>query len=717
MALAQNPSIAALSNLVLYYDAANVKSFPGAGTTWNDMSGNNNNGTMTNGPLWSAANNGLISFDGTNDYISSTSNFMSGYTAFTFDAWVFLSSAGTAGGPICGYNQFSPPNHNGPQFGISDTNIYIVNYNGGGSSYIYAPVTITNATNTWIHVAATWTSGALKLYKNGVDITGTVSTSGTPPTTISNDTNIKWYVGQVRSDQSCFNGKISCVKVYNRVLTNAEILQNYNASRGRYIGNIPFSPTDISGIALWLDADDPRTLFSNTSGTTRATADATAVALWADKSGNGRNASQSTASKCPLLKTSVLNNRNVIRGDGSNDTLSLSRCVSEDFSIFIVFQTTQSYFRFAASQWYEGAGLFDSEVGGVTNDYGISMYQGYPRAGTGNPDTSITDPSTRNNGSATIVCFTRLKSTGALNLYTNGIPVASGTGTTASLTSPTVNYLMSTADSFGYMSGDMAEVIAYSSVLSSTNRIKVEQYLQNKWGISSGFLPTQISGIQLWLDSSDSGTLFQDTSGTIPVVNEGDPVGLWRDKSGNAKHATQSTNANRPLFKTSVQNSKNVLRFDGSNDGMAGSDTGFSTTTSTVFVICKSAIAGIDNYPFMFGTDAATQLVGLTTYNNQMQITQYGASTFVAFTTNAWNIIYFTKSSNNWTMNLNGTSASTTMTTSTVLSGNYGIGFNKSGNRAFFNGDIAEVILYNSVLSTSQIQQVQAYLNQKWGIF
>jgi len=714
MALAQNPSIAALSNLVLYYDAANVKSFPGAGTTWNDMSGNNNNGTMTNGPLWSAANNGLISFDGTNDYVVASNSSTLNNNIGTVEFMIYINSFSNADWIVYGigsgayaqwYVRYFSSSLDFSVAGIGKTASY--SFTGAALS-TYFP------TGSWRHVVMSYdcVAGSGSIYVNG-SLAATM--------TITTNTNASWtpaslYVGGYSWD-GYSNTRFAFVKIYNTALTASQVLQNFNASRGRFFGNIPFSPTDISGIALWLDADDPRTLFSNTSGTTRATADATAVALWADKSGNGRNASQSTANKCPLLKTSVLNNRNVIRGDGSNDTLSLSRCVSEDFSIFIVFQTTQSYFRFAASQWYEGAGLFDSEVGGVTNDYGISMYQGYPRAGTGNPDTSITDPSTRNNGSATIVCFTRLKSTGALNLYTNGIPVASGTGTTASLTSPTVNYLMSTADSFGYMSGDMAEVIAYSSVLSSTNRIKVEQYLQNKWGISSGFLPTQISGIQLWLDSSDSGTLFQDTSGTIPVVNDGDPVGLWRDKSGNAKHATQSTNANRPLFKTSVQNSKNVLRFDGSNDGMAGSDTGFSTTTSTVFVICKSAIAGTDNYPFMFGTDAATQLVGLTTYNNQMQITQYGASTFVAFTTNAWNVIYFTKSSNNWTMNLNGTSASTTMTTSTVLSGNYGIGFNRSGNRAFFNGDIAEVILYNSVLSTSQIQQVQAYLNQKWGIF
>jgi hypothetical protein len=69
MALAHSPSIVT-SGLVLCLDAANPKSYPGSGTTWTDLSGNGNNGTLVNGPTYSSVNGGSIVFDGSNDYIS-----------------------------------------------------------------------------------------------------------------------------------------------------------------------------------------------------------------------------------------------------------------------------------------------------------------------------------------------------------------------------------------------------------------------------------------------------------------------------------------------------------------------------------------------------------------------------------------------------------------------------------------------------------------------
>jgi hypothetical protein len=73
MGLSHSPSIAT-NGLVLCLDAANRKSYPGSGTTWTDLSGNGNNGTLTNGPTYSSANGGSLSFDGTNDVVNSTTS-------------------------------------------------------------------------------------------------------------------------------------------------------------------------------------------------------------------------------------------------------------------------------------------------------------------------------------------------------------------------------------------------------------------------------------------------------------------------------------------------------------------------------------------------------------------------------------------------------------------------------------------------------------------
>lgn len=56
--------------LVLYLDAANTKSYPGSGTTWNDLSGNGNNGTLINGYIFNSIGNGNLVFDGSNDYVN-----------------------------------------------------------------------------------------------------------------------------------------------------------------------------------------------------------------------------------------------------------------------------------------------------------------------------------------------------------------------------------------------------------------------------------------------------------------------------------------------------------------------------------------------------------------------------------------------------------------------------------------------------------------------
>ena len=85
------------SGLVLCLDAANKRSYPGTGTTWTDLSGNSNNGTLTNGPTFSAGNQGSIVFDGTNDYAYQSLFTNAITTTLTFDVWVKFSDAGSSG--------------------------------------------------------------------------------------------------------------------------------------------------------------------------------------------------------------------------------------------------------------------------------------------------------------------------------------------------------------------------------------------------------------------------------------------------------------------------------------------------------------------------------------------------------------------------------------------------------------------------------------------
>ena len=98
MALAHSPRIVR-DSLALYLDAANTKSYPGSGTTWKDICGKNNDGTLTNGPTFSSDNLGCIVLDGTNDYVSETSglsdSLLQGNWSISF--WVNFDVVNTSG--------------------------------------------------------------------------------------------------------------------------------------------------------------------------------------------------------------------------------------------------------------------------------------------------------------------------------------------------------------------------------------------------------------------------------------------------------------------------------------------------------------------------------------------------------------------------------------------------------------------------------------------
>ena len=110
MSIFYNPRIVT-DGLVLALDAGNTKSYPGSGTTWTDLSGRGNTGTLTNGPTYSSANGGSIVFDGTNDHVTMSGNNISGLSAETTDfsicIWVKYNSTASYGAFFAKQNSIS----------------------------------------------------------------------------------------------------------------------------------------------------------------------------------------------------------------------------------------------------------------------------------------------------------------------------------------------------------------------------------------------------------------------------------------------------------------------------------------------------------------------------------------------------------------------------------------------------------------------------------
>ena len=229
MGLGHSPSIV-LNGLVLALDAGNVKSYPGSGTTWTDLSGRGNNGTLTNGPIYSSANGGSIVFDGTNDYVAPTGltdAFWQGNWTASF--WVnFDTNSNTDDGTS---------DKTLLQHGISFTRsgLHLTQRNtsiflGLFSDDLYGNAILT--TGTWYNFVFTLnnTTRVKQIYMNGnLD---------------ASDTGVGAYVGTGNNSiiggpsltfGSHFDGFMPSCSFYNRVLSAAEVTQNFNALKGRFV--------------------------------------------------------------------------------------------------------------------------------------------------------------------------------------------------------------------------------------------------------------------------------------------------------------------------------------------------------------------------------------------------------------------------------------------------------------------------------------------------
>ena len=244
MALSHSPSIVT-DGLVLCLDAANLKSYPGSGVTWGDLSVNNHTGILTNGPSYSSIKGGSIVFDGINDYINFANTTIGGFANanFSYGAWFYYSGVAQSSVIIAKrndqpYNQYSLAIYNDATFGGDGTKLTAFmnpdpsttghgtwtqfNYELGNNSGWYFAVVTNNYTQQRMYV-----NGVHVLTDNDNHNGGTFLMTGNP-----------LYVGAVNlnSSPSVFfkSSYISIVFLYNKALNDSEVLQNFNALRGRF---------------------------------------------------------------------------------------------------------------------------------------------------------------------------------------------------------------------------------------------------------------------------------------------------------------------------------------------------------------------------------------------------------------------------------------------------------------------------------------------------
>jgi len=230
MAINYNPSIVT-SGLALVLDAANTRSYPGSGTTWNDLSGNNNNFTLVNGPAFSSSR---IYFDGVDDYASSS--YAPVFTGdFSISFWVNFTTYNTY------QNIISSANNTGAAYGFwvefGTTRGFVLASGTVGSGALILEDNVVNmqslATNAWHYVSITRSgnnTNNLKVYVNNVLIGQNTYTA-----TIGVATQ-NLMIAKYSYDYSSllFKGYLANLVMQTSALTADQILQNYNALRGRF---------------------------------------------------------------------------------------------------------------------------------------------------------------------------------------------------------------------------------------------------------------------------------------------------------------------------------------------------------------------------------------------------------------------------------------------------------------------------------------------------
>jgi hypothetical protein len=233
------------NGLVLALDAANPKSYPGSGTTWFDLSGNNNHFTLYNSPTLNSS--GYFVFDGVDDYARSTSTLnLSSYNAVTVLIWFQPLSYPSSG--ILDFIYEHTANFNSSTGGFVHTyndtslgqNYQIFLSNRGDASYNIGVWDKTLFNNlTWKHsvgvVDRNQSSVENSLYVNGILATAIGNPyPGYAGNNTNNFANDYFYIG-TRGGGTYFSDiNLSGIQIYNRVLSSAEISQNYNATKTRF---------------------------------------------------------------------------------------------------------------------------------------------------------------------------------------------------------------------------------------------------------------------------------------------------------------------------------------------------------------------------------------------------------------------------------------------------------------------------------------------------
>lgn len=533
-----------------------------------------------------------------------------------------------------------------------------------------------------------------------------------------------------------------------------------------------FDPRIIPGCVLWLDGDDINTQFQDTAATTPVTATGQDVARWNDKSLSGLAFTNSSSATTPKTAFNSQNGRSTLSfttsggspptgGQSLATTTNVNRLPTGSASgaYFVVSRSTITY---SLPQMLFSYGTNPS-ANNVTRQF-------YYSSNSPNPGTLYTDifgatgrisDGTDYRNSYSILSSTMVASASGNNGWDNGNQFSGGDPTYpngASLTSMAIGTTRAsigygnngTADSY-WLNGNIAEILVFSNVLTTSERQQIEGYLAWKWGLQSqlatnhpykntytvvrpflrNFVPTDISNCFAWYDGGDRSSMTISGSNTITQ---------WRDKSGNGNTLTTTNATTGPAIVTTTNNPIGYDIFYNaatvSTPFLQNSSISISSSTLTVFVVYWMAQTQT-YFGRIFSTGTTndyntTDFSGITFYTASGSTNSnyiyakssnagYGTSVTAGTTRGVYHIASLpmtTSPSISCQSFIDGTQSNSITNVDATRTFNFtqlALGRAFQGSNAFI-GNINEVIVYSTQLSTQDRQRVEGYLAWKWGL-
>ena len=491
-----------------------------------------------------------------------------------------------------------------------------------------------------------------------------------------------------------WKGYVGEIILYSNALSTAQRQQveGYLTKKWKLgTSNAAFtSPSSISGLRLWLDAQDASTV--TTSGGL--------VTNVADKSSNGWVLSGANGFSYP---------NNTFNGSypsfyGSNpyNSWTLGSNASLTFTQpFTVFFVAQRLNLAAATYYYDGY-VFD----GLNSTNRCYMYGNFYVAG------ALTNSSMNVNvGTTTPVVVTTIFNTSNSSQYLNGTTFSSNVNGGTSNLSSGIRIANGWNNGNSWV-GHFCELVIYNKVVSTTERQQMEYYLGTKWGLltSNTFTPSVIPVCLMWFDAAD----------TTNIIRSGTQVTIWSNKGTSQGVASNKTGV--VTSGTATYNGRNIVQFPPSTN------LGFTTTIPNQ----PRAWFAVFRQLYQAGSPPAFQIFGAFTSSydqiagpdgntmNEFRNSIAGMVSTTSATTgnNLFRIYNWTNSAASTSLNriaINGTSL--TLTDNSLAAG-YGVNNIEYliMNAYAVGADLAELICINGEITVLQRQQMEYYLAQKWGI-